>query len=556
LLGFRMSLTSPEPGCDRSSDGDWGLKGRTLGFLLAGISLLALGSRLLGALAHTSMEGDEFVYVRMAQELVGASPGGVPLAQPLLFPYLLAGMQALVGDWEWAGRLIGVLAGALMVPALAAFGRAVLGSWTPGLMAALLVTLYPLNLDLGSRVMTEPLYHLLLVLACWQVWRVLQANDSGRFGQSALAGVAVAAACLSRREGRIYLGILALILLLELARTRGWRQALLSCGTFAATALALIMGSDLLVEQPRRTPHMTLALASLARTGRTLVLPLLAPILLVVFAPRRSDDARRLGFLGAMLLALPVLAIFPDPGRKATALMPFLGLLAAEGALRWGQHHRNRAIGAGLLVAVLAWFLLQGVSAPMMPHFVPPWTDRAEDRAAGQWLATRLDPGEAVCAWDHAPPYYASAVWWRPSSKQGSSLASLVAACRERGIRYLVVDRRSPCRALPVAGPLGEDPRSRPGLRLVAVFPLELSALNEFLSAPLAHRGLRPNERAVVYRVEDPGTEEGISNQDNLGGRQARRFGEGRSSSLKVGFREHRQPFPGPSAAALPQAGL
>ncbi len=504
-----MSLTGSEPRSDRGADGVRGLKGRTLGFLLAGTTLLALGLRLLGALAHTSMEGDEFVYVRMGQELVGVSPGGVPLAQPLLFPYLLAGMQALVGDWEWAGRLTGALAGALMVPALAVFGRAVLGSWAPGLLAGLLVTLHPLNLDLGSRVMTEPLYHLLLVVACWQAWRVLQAQDSERFAQAALGGVAVAAACLSRREGRIYLGILALILLLELARTRGWRQALLACGVFCGTALALIMGSDLLVEQPRRTPQMTLSLASLTRTGRTLVLPLLAPGLLVVLAPRRPEDGLRLGFLGAMLAALPVLAIFPDAGRKATALLPFLGLLAAEGALRWGQHLRNRAVGTGLLVAVLACFFCQGLSAPMRPHFVPPWTDRAEDRAAGQWLATRLHPGEAVCAWDHAPPYYASAVWWRPSSEQGASLESLVAACQERGIRYLVVDRRAPCRDLPVAGPLGEDPRNRPGLLLEAVFPLELSPLNRFLSAALTRRGLRPPERAVVYRVGSGSSTEG-----------------------------------------------
>ncbi len=496
-----MSLTCSEPAGARSVDEVWGLKGRTPAFLVSVLTLLALGLRLLGAGAHTSMEGDEFVYVRMAQELVGASPGGVPLAQPILFPCLLAAVQALVGDWEWAGRWISVLSGALMVPLLAGFGRACLGSWAPGLAAALLVTLYPLNLDLGSRVMTEPLYHLLLVVACWQAWRILQATDSERIPQSVLGGGAVAAACLARREGRIYLGLLAFLLLVFLVRTRGWRQALWACAAYCGTALALILGSDLLVEQPRRTPRMTLSWAGLTRTAGTLVLPLLAPTLMVFLAPRRAGDVLRWGFLGTMLAALPVLAVFPDPGRKATALLPFLGLLAAEGALRWGQHAGSRLVGAGLLVALLAWSSVQGVSAPMRPHFVPPWTDRAEDRAAGQWLAGRLRPGEAVCAWDHAPPYYASAVWWRPSPGQEASLQILVAACQERGIRYLVVDRRAPCRTLPVAGTLGADVGNRPGLRPVAVFPLELSPLNRFLAALGTRRSPRPEERAVVYRV-------------------------------------------------------
>ncbi|NMA27728.1 MAG: hypothetical protein GX934_08195, partial [Burkholderiales bacterium] len=95
-----MSLNCSEPAAARSADE----KGPIPAFLVSVVALLVLGLRLLGAGAHTSMEGDEFVYVRMAQELVGASPGGVPLAQPILFPYLLAAMQALVGDWEWAGR--------------------------------------------------------------------------------------------------------------------------------------------------------------------------------------------------------------------------------------------------------------------------------------------------------------------------------------------------------------------------------------------------------------------------------------------------------------------
>ena len=199
---------------------------------------------------------------------------------------------------------------------------------------------------------------------------------------------------------------------------------------------------------------MTLSWAGLTRTAGTLVLPLLAPLLLLVLAPRRSGDLLRWGFLGTLLAALPVLVIFPDPGRKATALLPFLGLLAAEGALRWGQHAKSRLVGAGLLLALLAWFSFHGVSAPMRPHFVPPWTDRAEDRAAGEWLAGRLRPGEAVCAWDHASPYYASAVWWRPRRGRRPPCRYSWLPVRNRE-SATVVDRRAPCRTLRVAGTWG-----------------------------------------------------------------------------------------------------
>ncbi len=470
-------------------------------WLLWGLAGLALGPRLLLALAHTSMEGDEFVYVRMAQDLVGAPPGGMPLAQPLLLPLVIAAGHYVFTDWEWAGRFPNVLAGCLLAPVLAGFGRAILGSWAPGLAAGLVVALYPLNLDLGSRVMTEPLYHLLLVLGCWQTWRALEAREADLNLQSALAGLALGVASLARREGRFTLLFLALALLVGVARRRGLRPALVASALLAGTGMAVLLASDLLVEQPRRAPRMTLSAARLLQTTRDLVLPLLVPVLLFLSAPRQAGDARRLLFFGALLAVLPVVAIFPDPGRKATALIPFLALLAAEGAWRWGERLGSRVVAAGLGLGVLAWFLLQGVSGPMMPHFVPPWTDRAEDRQAGEWLAARLRPGELVGAWDHAPPYYASATWWCPRPGEQATLDGLVQACRERGVRFLVVDRRSPCRSLPVAGALGQEPHDYPGLKLEAVFPLQLTRLNQVLSAPLTHRGLHPDERAVVYSL-------------------------------------------------------
>jgi len=202
-----------------------------------------------------------------------------------------------------------------------------------------------------------------------------------------------------------------------------------------------------------------------------------------------------------------VVAIFPDPGRKATALVPFLALLAGEGARRWGQRLGRRWVAAALGTGILVWYPGQGVSGPMMPHFVPPWTDRVEDRLAGEALAPHLHAGEKVAAWDQAPPYYASAEWWRPRPDQEATLDGLVRACRENRIRFLVVDRRSPCRSLPGIEALARDPRDRPGLRLEGVHALRLSRLNRILSAPLTHRGLRPGERAVIYSLDPPGGE-------------------------------------------------
>lgn len=470
-------------------------------WLLVGLAGLALAPRLLLAVAHTSMEGDEFVYVRMAQDLVGARPGGTPLAQPVLLPLVILAGQTLVGDWEWAGRLPNVLAGALLAPVLACFGRAVMGAWAPGLVAGLVVALYPLNVDMGARVMTEPLYHLLLVMGVWQTWRALEAGARDLPLQSALAGVALGVASLARREGRVTLLLLALALLVGVARRHGLRRGLVASGLMAGTGLALLYLSDLFVEQPRRVPRATLSAARLLQTATSLVLPLLGPILLFLTTLRRSEDSRRLLLFGAIMAALPVVAIFPDPGRKATALVPFLALLAGEGARRWWGRLGRLGGGAGLGLAVLAWYLGQGVSGPMRPHFVPPWTDRVEDRLAGEDLARHLSPGERIAAWDQAPPYYASAGWWRPRPDQEATLDGLVQACRENHIRFLVADRRTPCRSLPGIEALARDPRDRPGLRLEGVHALRLSRLNQILSSPLTHRGLRPDERAVIYSV-------------------------------------------------------
>ena len=150
------------------------------------MALLALASFAvrLAALAYWgtgTIESEGAEYAKIAENLrngdgyVGLVSPGPEVNFPPLFPFLIAGASFLTHDYEWAGRLVALVMGALLpVPMFGIASR--LFNWRVGFIAAILTLLHPLLLHLSFMVYSEGPYATLLLSAIYVVVRAL--NDS------------------------------------------------------------------------------------------------------------------------------------------------------------------------------------------------------------------------------------------------------------------------------------------------------------------------------------------------------------------------------------------
>ncbi|MFN7955937.1 MAG: glycosyltransferase family 39 protein [bacterium] len=185
-------------------------------------TLAAVLVRLGYALAKGPVGTDEALYLVLGHNLwsgKGFTLLGAPhLIFPPLFPWILGGLERLVGSPEWASRVVFILAGAGLVPIAHALARRALGGsaarWAAWLVAVSpTLTSYVSSWFWGS--MSEPLF-LFLAYGGWLA--VLATNERLAEGGPRVAALAVTAglafggAYLTRPEGVAYavLGAVAL----------------------------------------------------------------------------------------------------------------------------------------------------------------------------------------------------------------------------------------------------------------------------------------------------------------------------------------------------------
>ncbi len=211
-------------------------------------TLAAVLLRLGYALAKGLVGTDEALYLVLGHNLwagKGYTLLGAPhLIFPPLFPWLLGGIECVVGSPEWASRIVFVVAGAGLVPIAHALARRTLGEsaahWAAWLVAVSpTLTSYVSSWFWGS--MSEPLF-LLLAYGGWLAVLVTSAalaEGSARAVAGAVtAGLAFAGAYLTRPEGLAYvlLGVVALAVFGEARPARRAIAAVLVAVTFAGAS--------------------------------------------------------------------------------------------------------------------------------------------------------------------------------------------------------------------------------------------------------------------------------------------------------------------------------
>jgi 4-amino-4-deoxy-L-arabinose transferase-like glycosyltransferase len=154
-------------------------------WVLVGLIVTASFAVRIGALAYWqtgSIENEGAEYARIAENLrngvgyVGiAFPGAELLFNPL-FPWLIAGTSFVTGNYEWAARFVSLVIGALLP--LAGFGIASrLFDRRVGIVAAMLISAYPLLVNLSFTTFSEGAYATLLLSGVYIVLRALNCSS-------------------------------------------------------------------------------------------------------------------------------------------------------------------------------------------------------------------------------------------------------------------------------------------------------------------------------------------------------------------------------------------
>jgi 4-amino-4-deoxy-L-arabinose transferase-like glycosyltransferase len=198
--------------------------------VLLGLLLGALFIRIgWWALYAGIIENEGVEYARLASNWFHgrgyvSAFGGTHTLFPPLYPLLIGLATPLAGSEAAAARLVSVLAGVLLVWALARLGTECFNPLT-GMIAGVLGAVHPLLVALSASTYSESLYLSLITVATLLAFRSVTRAD---WRLAACTGALIGAAYLTRPEGIVLAGPMAVIVAAGMWRKGPWiavRQA-------------------------------------------------------------------------------------------------------------------------------------------------------------------------------------------------------------------------------------------------------------------------------------------------------------------------------------------
>jgi 4-amino-4-deoxy-L-arabinose transferase-like glycosyltransferase len=209
---------------------------RSSGFYLWTLTLAAVAVGL-SVLAYVFtrpafLRFDENYYYPLAQQILGGTYQDGYIVRPPLYPLFLAGVMRLVGTGFGGILLLQSFMRGMLVTAVACLGRRFV-STTAGLLAALLIAIYPLLVWTYSRFVTEILYLPLFVLSFYFLDK---AARSERISDTVMAGILSGLATLARSTSLLFTVTIAVWLILR--RSDGRR---FSKRGFAKATILIVM---------------------------------------------------------------------------------------------------------------------------------------------------------------------------------------------------------------------------------------------------------------------------------------------------------------------------
>jgi len=479
--------------------------GQTAPFLVRH-EALALGTLLILAALFRALRwsavavifNDGPIFIGLAEALArGEWASALAHEYHPLYPVLIAGFHALIGDWELSAVAVSVITGTAAVGCLYGFVRSAFGVST-AFAAAAILAVHPYAVDFCGDVQSEGLYLALFLGAVWALWLGLQ---SASLTAALVAGLLSGLAYLTRPEG---IGLLAVggAIATWYALRRSWSRrraaawcALLLLGAACVSGpyvarlrietgdwsitqkkrVAWILGlsdrsipatietaaapeapearapspADSAAERPESAPEEPVAPSRLAHHGEAMVdllhtaLRALRPELFAILvAGVLIGRWRRLSSRGAFVLL--ILGLY---GAVLYALASNVGYVSARHALppltvAFGH------VAAALLAATaglsvprrriaVAVILLAVAGIGLSKSLRPDRTDSVAERRSAEWLRGQDLPPGGVAVHRSRIAYYAGAPDVRIPSEP---FRFVVEEMRKRGASYLIIN--------------------------------------------------------------------------------------------------------------------
>ena len=200
-----------------------------------------------------SIESEGVYYARIAENLlagrgyVGAREAGKQLLYPPLFPWLIAGASAIVGNSELAGRIVSAVCGSLWVIPLMFITRSAFDE-AAGLIAGIIGVVGPPLIAISGTVQSEPAY---LIFQAAGVYFALQISPTLPKRASYLAGICFGIAYLARPEASIYIALTALFIFLTGRTVLQLKSAARLILAFVLTILPYVVWLSIQTGSPR-----------------------------------------------------------------------------------------------------------------------------------------------------------------------------------------------------------------------------------------------------------------------------------------------------------------
>jgi 4-amino-4-deoxy-L-arabinose transferase-like glycosyltransferase len=170
---------------------------------------IGLAIRLLLTRYQYVINTDGVYYVWLGRRLLSWQPAtGLSTYWPPFYPFLVGLASLLVPDLEFAGRLVSVVCGTLLIIPAYVLVRESYGRRAASL-AALLVVAYPELTDVSTLVMTEATYTLLLTTAVVVTWHAARSRGTT---SALLSGLLFGLAYLTRPEALCYAPLVLIVL--------------------------------------------------------------------------------------------------------------------------------------------------------------------------------------------------------------------------------------------------------------------------------------------------------------------------------------------------------
>jgi 4-amino-4-deoxy-L-arabinose transferase-like glycosyltransferase len=175
--------------------------------------------------------------------------GGANDLGPPLYSLLIAALLPLTHDAQLAGLIVAALAGGALTAALWALAATVYDA-TAATIAAAIVALLPISVQLGTNVLSEVPFFALFVGGLWFLLRALR---SGAARDAAACGLAFGLAYLTRWQGLLLPVYAAVVLGVPAVRVRRFPR-----NAATASAVALLVALPYLVVGARVSGHLWL----------------------------------------------------------------------------------------------------------------------------------------------------------------------------------------------------------------------------------------------------------------------------------------------------------